>query len=415
MEVGGWGPDGSFQQDGAAAAGRPTMGKLIRCFAAVLAAVLVFLTASTIGRITDFSSRGPEAEDIGMAAVRECTEYGPVSRFGFGTTYVCSADVRWNGGRTTRVEFPAGQLSPTDKGRVVEVFDAPDSRTSGPGYGRNDPATWYVIGLVTTILMYFIAVMLAITAFGYALAVFRQSGHPPRLPGENRDRTSGAESRRRRVADEWPVSDADKAALPRQRKVRRVRLLALVSLGVIVIQLLSSIPRNDAPRALNFVSPWPQIEQAWLIRPLDLGVFLIGMALAALLWSMAKVAEMDAARLVRYGLPFLTRNVPGKKKSVNAELKRLEQGRRSSLVGGMVIGVAVLGLATFAGLRAFAVMPAGAPQLVALSVYRDALVLSAVGIVLLATVEAKHDRLSRLLQLHRQRQVAGTDTRVGES
>lgn len=401
MDAGAWGSGGTVQQDQGNRQ-RSTTSKLLRCFGCVVAAILVFLVASTVGRVTDFGSRGPEATAVGTAMVRECTEFGPVSMHGFGTTYACVADVRWDDGGTTRVEFPAGQLSPADKGHAVEVFRSPGRWGVASGYGRNDHATWYVVGLTVTILGFFAAAMLMFVAFGYALAVFRggQSG-----------------SRRRRVADDWPVTDTDKAVVPQQRMARRVKLLAQVCLAAIVLQLLSSVPRNDAPRAVRFVSPWPQIEQAWLFRPLDLGVFVVGMALAVLLWSMAKVAEVDAARLVRYGEAFLTRSSPGKRKKVRAELKRLESGRRSALIRSGLLGGAVLGLAAYSAVRAVGSLPPHPPLLVAIATLRDPMVLGAVGIILLATMEAKYDRLRKLLELHHSRrpEFEGTGTGLIQS
>ncbi|MPY77843.1 MAG: hypothetical protein GEV04_04985 [Actinophytocola sp.] len=70
-------------------------------------------------------------------------------------------------------------------------------------------------------------------------------------------------SRRNRARDDWPVTDADEAAIPRFRREVRVRLLsAVVCLGI-PLHLFASIPYNDAQRAVDFVSPWPEIPLAW--------------------------------------------------------------------------------------------------------------------------------------------------------
>jgi hypothetical protein len=53
--------------------------------------------------------------DRGVARVTGCTSSGPVSIHGFGTWWICQADVDWESGKQSRVTAEPGQLTPDDK------------------------------------------------------------------------------------------------------------------------------------------------------------------------------------------------------------------------------------------------------------------------------------------------------------
>ncbi|MFI6097914.1 DUF6346 domain-containing protein [Lentzea sp. NPDC051213] len=69
--------------------------------------------------------------DRGVARVADCTSRGPVSVHGFGTWWICQADVEWESGRRTRVTAEPGQLTPDDE--EVPVVQR------GAGKVRNGP------------------------------------------------------------------------------------------------------------------------------------------------------------------------------------------------------------------------------------------------------------------------------------
>ncbi|NKE56136.1 hypothetical protein FXN61_04535 [Lentzea sp. PSKA42] len=110
----------------------------MRALAFGLAAVLAFLALATTIRTTDVLVGSVDAEQVGTATVSSCTEQGPVGRWGVGTSYGCSADVRWEDGRTERLSFPPGQLEPGE--RDVAVF------RSNRDPGLNDSGRWFLAG-----------------------------------------------------------------------------------------------------------------------------------------------------------------------------------------------------------------------------------------------------------------------------
>lgn len=390
--------------------------------------IAFFLAAATLGRVMDSVSSSPEATSLGTAVTRECTQHGPVSIYGIGTTYTCVADVRWDNGLTERQEFPAGQLSPANLGQPVEVFLVlHDGRGSGPEYGVNDTAKWAVAGMVPTMVL---VLATGIALLGAAIRAY-QVLRPGALDGPRKDETSangngngngkGKRGRGRRSAkDLWPLTKSEEKAAPWPRVARRLLALSLLSVVGVVLHVVATIPLYDAPRAVDFVSPWPQIEQAWLVRPPDFGVIIIGGILAFVLLIMALQARTDGARVIRYGKPFLVH--PRSVDDVDVEeeaavqLRLLEMRKRGAVVRGFLLGAAVVGIGAYAAFRAVAALPAHPPTLVTIGALRDAALLCVLGLVLLATVQSKYDRLSWLLRLHEERDDRqGTSRAVAES
>ncbi|WP_434449680.1 DUF6346 domain-containing protein [Lentzea sp. E54] len=99
---------------------------------------LAILACATWLGLTGFTTYAPTAAttavaDRGTARVADCTSRGPVSRHGFGTWWICQADVEWESGQRTRVTAEPGQLTPADKGTDVPVVQR------GEGAVRNGP------------------------------------------------------------------------------------------------------------------------------------------------------------------------------------------------------------------------------------------------------------------------------------
>lgn len=69
--------------------------------------------------------------DRGVARVTDCTSRGPVSRHGFGTWWICRADVEWEDGTTARVTAEPGQLTPSDEGAGVPVVQRGEGKVRG--------------------------------------------------------------------------------------------------------------------------------------------------------------------------------------------------------------------------------------------------------------------------------------------
>lgn len=99
----------------------------------LLICTLVFgLGAWTLGAVfRNVVSTGPiEDENASVAVATSCEQLGPVSRFGFGYWWECTADVSSaNGGSTTAEEFHGSELTPADIGKPVRV--AAESTGSG--------------------------------------------------------------------------------------------------------------------------------------------------------------------------------------------------------------------------------------------------------------------------------------------
>ncbi|WP_199434942.1 DUF6346 domain-containing protein [Qaidamihabitans albus] len=414
---------------------RSAAGRIARALLWCLALLLVLLGWATVSR--SISGGGPEVERVGTASVHECTEYGPVSRYGLGTTYRCTADVRWSDGDTERLAFPPGQLRPGDAGSPVPVYlDVAEGLREESSLGRNDSARFAALELPVTIAFGFAAVAAGIGALHAGYRVFRprarsgrsgegrsgegRSGGAPRAPARS---TSPIEQRRthQRVAAAWPLDDEDREAAPVPRLVLRLRLLGawcgLVALAV----PLATVPRFDAPRARDFVSPWPQIERALLVDPPATAVVIVGLALAALLLTMAGAARRDAARLFRYGPAYLARDDSGKgssEKKAGARLRQAEATRRRDRLTGLAAGLSFIALAAWAAawaaVRAAGVVPSAAPPAVWLAAASQAGLLALLAVVWLATTETRHRRLELLLARFRDTDLTASGT-VGGS
>jgi Family of unknown function (DUF6346) len=368
--------------------------KGIRALVWCLAFVLGLLTFATVSRVT--YGGDPEADRLGVATVDSCAEYGPLGVYGFGTTYRCTAEVRWSDGRVEQREFAPGQLSPSE--RDVPVYlDNPDGR--GTTYlGRNDSARFSALSLPATLAIGFAVIALGIGAIYTAYRVFRpQPG--PRRSGPVHTRAGQQRLAGRRIAREWPISDADRVAAPTPKIVVRMRLLSAWCALVVLLVPLSTIPRFDAPRALRFVSPWPQIERAFLVDLPAPAAVILGLILAVLFFAMAGGARVDAARVVRYGADYLARDLQGKgsaEKKVREHLGRLEARERTHRTVEVVFGSGLVALTVWAAFRAFTV--GGGPVTVWLSCFTETFLLAFLAGIWLGTIEPPYRRFERLLR-----------------
>lgn len=331
----------------------------MRTLAFGLATVLAFLVLATVLRTTDVLVGSPDAERTGAATVVSCTAHGPVGRWGFGTAHECTADVRWTGDGAERVVFPPGQLEPGD--RDVAVVD------SGREPGRAGSARWYLAGSLATVALGLLTVCLAAAT---VLSLF--------------SRRLGKRFGRRRDRDErWPVTEADLAATPVTRRLRRVRLVAWLGLGVVAAEALASMPYFDAPRRVGgFVSPWPQLESAWLVDPPSGLLAGCGALVALLAVTVADLLHRDAARIVRYGQTF-----------VDTRPARTLAGGRSWVPTMMIAALFVWAMVSVA--RA---LPGSAPFPVWLAGSRDAVILLTLLVIMLATRQPVKGMIDQLLR-----------------
>ncbi|SES08256.1 DUF6346 domain-containing protein [Lentzea albida] len=322
----------------------------MRALAFGLAAVLAFLALATTIRTTDVLTGALEARQVGTATVTSCTEHGPIGRWGVGTSHACEADVRWDGGGTERVAFAPGQLEPGEQD--VAVF------RSTREAGRNDSARWFLAGPLA-------AVALGLLALWFLVAAVL-SLVPARTAAKKPD-------------DQWPVTKAEVKATPVTRRVRRLRLLAWLALATAAAEGLASMPFFDAPRrAGEFVSPWPAIEDAWLVD-LPSGV-LAGFAVlvAAVIGLIAESVHKDAARIVRYGQSYL-------------DAKKVPRGGSSWVPSAILAALAVWAVVEVV------LAIDDAPVVVWLAGGRDALVLLALLGVVLSTRQSAKDMAAQLV------------------
>lgn len=94
---------------------------------------LAILGCGCLLGMTGFTTFEPAAAakavaDRGVARVTGCTSSGPVSVHGFGTWWICQADVEWESGQRTRVTAEPGQLTPDDRGAEVPVVQRGESK-----------------------------------------------------------------------------------------------------------------------------------------------------------------------------------------------------------------------------------------------------------------------------------------------
>ncbi|WP_246128035.1 DUF6346 domain-containing protein, partial [Amycolatopsis rhizosphaerae] len=329
---------------------------------------------------------GPEADRFGSASVLACVHHGPVSVYGFGDVYGCVAEVRWSGGGVERAEFAPGVLTPGEEG--VPVY------RDGSVYGR-DGAAWPVVLRPLALVVAGAAAVVLGAGTAYALVrVVRPVPGPPR-PETGRTRAGQQRLAGRRAQRDWPVTPADRAAVPLSRRVLRLRLLSAWCALVVPAVPLSMVPRFDAPRAPRFVSPWPQIARARLADLSPGTAVVLGAILAVLFAAMAGAARTDAARIVRHGPAYLARDLPGKG-SAEAKLRRALDGRdRAHRIGTAVGGSVLLAVAAWAAFRGFGA--ASGPLAVWLACLTDAILLTLLAAIFFATLESPRRRIEHLL------------------
>jgi Family of unknown function (DUF6346) len=392
----------------------------VRAVVLCLAAVVGFLLTTTAMRTMDVLVGPPAADATGTAAVVSCVEHGPVGLWGFGTSYGCTADVRWDGGRVERLDFLPGQLLPGDTG--IAVYSSAE-RGAPANPGRNDSARWFVAGRAAT-------VVLALLTFWFVLGalasmwqlLWRQFRSPrpavnpaavnpaadstkPNANGTKPDAGSAkpdatgakpdAEASRPR---EWPVTKADIAAAPVTSTLWRLRLLAAVCLGAGALEALASIIRFDAPRRIGgFVSPWPHLSSAWLVDPPS-GTFVVVGAVGALLCLlMAGTVRRNAARVTRYGDAYLEH-----------AHRNLKPGR-SSLIGTVVLAA----LTAWAAVSAVRATPPGVSLPVWFAGGRDVLILLSLTVIWLVTRQTSAQTIEQLRQRHHETSRLGTELPAG--
>ncbi|MCT2581544.1 DUF6346 domain-containing protein [Actinophytocola gossypii] len=329
----------------------------MRALAFGLVAVVGFLLLATVIRTTDVLVGSPDASRMGSATATSCTEYGPVGRWGIGYSHDCAADVRWDDGTIERVDFAAGQLEPGETD--VAVFE------SDREPGRDDSARWFLAGPVLAIGLGLVTLWFTLLAVATVV-----TSVVPAKPGRRRERE-----------DRWPVTKEEVAATPVTPRVRRLRLLAWLGLAAGGVEVLASLPYFDAPRRVGgFVSPWPELESAWLVDPPSGVIAGFGALLAALIGLVARSVHEDGARIVRYGQDYV-------------------DSKRRDLSGGTswiptAIMVALLGWAV---VQAVVAVPGGAPAAVWAAALRDAVILLGVLVVTLVTRQSARDMVDQLL------------------
>ncbi|EHR49962.1 hypothetical protein SacmaDRAFT_1692 [Saccharomonospora marina XMU15] len=375
---------------------RNAVARVARALGWWLMVLVGLLLLATVNRVT--YGGGPEVDRIGTASARECVEYGPVSLHGFGTTYRCTAEVRWADGDVEQREFPAGQLSPSDVGTPVEVYlDIGDGVQEETTIGRNGSARFSELRFPVKIALGFaVFLVLGLGALYNTYRVFRPG------TGSDTESDSGGSKRGGRK-DDWPVTAAERAGVPIPRLVVRLRLLSAWCLLVAIAVPVSTVVRFDAERAPRFVSPWPQVGRALLVDVPAAGAVIIGLVLAVLLYATASAAHRDAARVVKYGPDYLARGLSGGEPAralLATRMSRLAESERASRAFGIGFGVALLGLAAWAVTRVVSAMPGDAPWSVWLAGARDSVLLACLALILLFTAETRYHRLSELLARH---------------
>lgn len=207
--------------------------------------------------------------------------------------------------------------------------------------------------------------------------------------------------------------------MPNLRLVRRLRLLACWCVLAIVLVSLSTVPRNDAPRAVRFESPWPQIGQALLADPPTVAVLIFGVIVAVFCLFFVASARGDAARVIEHGPDYLLPDLDGEEPTderMAANLERLRSSARSNVFASALFGAALLGLAAWAIIRAVQHVPSSAPALVWVAALTDAILLGSLGVLWLSSIESKYARLKRLLEIHEESSAsAGTGSGVAQS
>lgn len=213
---------------------------------------------------------------MGTASVVSCVEHGPIGLHGLGTAYTCTADVRWDDGRTERRTFPVGQLTSAVHGMAVPVYeDVADTRGDGTELGRNDTAAW---SQARVPLLLVGGVVVLVLCMGALRSTYRLFRGPERKETKRErrpiGRTRSAEQRKAAqvLATRWPVDQTDVAAAGTPRLAVRLYGLAAWCVMAVIVCVLATVPLHDAPRAVRFVPPVPEIARSWLM---DVPVMLV--------------------------------------------------------------------------------------------------------------------------------------------
>jgi len=161
-------------------------------------------------------------------------------------------------------------------------------------------------------------------------------------------------------------------------------LVAWLGLGVGVLEVLASLPFFDGPRRVGpFVSPWPELESAWLVDPPSGVLTGFGVLVAVVAGLVASAVHTDVARIVRYGQPF-----------VDARRERAGAAGRWWWVPVAVLAA----LGVLAVVSAVSAVPADAPPAVLLAAGRDAVLLFSLVGVVLATRQSATEMADQVLR-----------------
>lgn len=112
---------------------------------------------------------------------------------------------------------------------------------------------------------------------------------------------------------------------------------------------------------------------------------------------------MTSARVVRYGRPFLASTSTRKGNPdhvVKQDLKELRKARNKQARRGRVLAGVVIVIGIVAAIKALTTVSLSAPVLAVICSLRDAATITAIGVIMLVTVQPKYDRLVALLAAH---------------
>lgn len=110
-------------------------------------------------------SGGPADSEIwGTAETRSCEQSGPITLYGVGYWWNCTADVNWNGQSSQTLSFKGSELTPADIGKQVRVTsvqlkEAHDTHGAEP-YRDTTRPFWFM----NVVMWVVIAVLVGIAA-----------------------------------------------------------------------------------------------------------------------------------------------------------------------------------------------------------------------------------------------------------
>lgn len=151
--------------------------RLKRRFLGIL--ILVVCLLSIVGawsagwRFTSISGGSAESEVWGTAKTRSCEPNGPITLYGVGYWWTCTADVNWNGQSSQTLTFKGSELTPADIGQQVRVTsvqlkEAHDTRGAEP-YRDTTRPFWFM----NVVMWVFIAILVGVAgASGVPRAFF---------------------------------------------------------------------------------------------------------------------------------------------------------------------------------------------------------------------------------------------------